>query len=177
MASRESRRQAQLAKTRAEIAGLYERGVACEGDAFSPILLLVGRGTASPLAGAADSALRAALSALGYAPEEWSVLSCELADGASIGDELLRLAIAVLDPATVVALDGAAADCLRSCYASELAELENLDAAMLSPGYVSHVLGMRMLALGEFARALDDAKEKQLMWARLKQVPPLAEPY
>ena len=177
MASRESRRQAQLAKTRAELAELAERGVACEGDAFSPILLVVGEGISAPLTAAADPALHAALSALGYAPEDWSVLSCELEGGAAIPSELLRLAVAALDPATVVACDDAAAQALRECYAAERSRLENLEAAMLSPGYVAQILGMRVLALGNFAEALDDAKAKQLMWARLKQIPPLAEPY
>ena len=48
---------------------------------------------------------------------------------------------------------------------------------MLSPGAVAHVCGMRVLNLGGFAAALADAHEKQVMWARLKQIPPLGEPF
>ena len=42
---------------------------------------------------------------------------------------------------------------------------------------VAHVCGMRFLNLGGFAAALGNPRQKQVMWARLKQVPPLAEPY
>jgi hypothetical protein len=36
---------------------------------------------------------------------------------------------------------------------------------------------MRMLNLDGFEDALGDQRQKQLMWARLKQIPPLGEPY
>jgi hypothetical protein len=36
---------------------------------------------------------------------------------------------------------------------------------------------MRVLSLGGFAAALGDKQQKQIMWHRLKQVPPLGEPY
>ena len=48
---------------------------------------------------------------------------------------------------------------------------------MLAPGEVADVLGMRVLALGGFAAALADRDAKQVMWRRLKSVPPLGEPY
>jgi hypothetical protein len=48
---------------------------------------------------------------------------------------------------------------------------------MLVPGAVAQVCGMRVLNLGGFAEALGDAHEKQVMWARLKRVPPLGEPF
>ena len=48
---------------------------------------------------------------------------------------------------------------------------------MLEPGYVVYVRGVRVLALGGFANALGDQRKKQLMWARLKQIPPLGEPF
>ena len=44
-------------------------------------------------------------------------------------------------------------------------------------GNVVHLLGMRVLNLGGFAAALGDAHEKQVMWARLKKIPPLGEPF
>ena len=48
---------------------------------------------------------------------------------------------------------------------------------MLEAGLVVDVLGMRVLNLGGFAAALGEEAQKQLMWARLKQLPPLGEPY
>ena len=39
------------------------------------------------------------------------------------------------------------------------------------------LLGMRVTALGGFEESLSNPKAKQLMWARLKQLPPLGEPY
>ena len=48
---------------------------------------------------------------------------------------------------------------------------------MLADGEVAQVLGMRVMALGGFAASLSSQHEKQLMWARLKQIPPLGEPY
>ena len=48
---------------------------------------------------------------------------------------------------------------------------------MLEPGYVVQLCGMRVLNLGGFADALADPRAKQQMWARLKRIPPLGEPY
>ena len=48
---------------------------------------------------------------------------------------------------------------------------------MLAPGAVARVRGMRVLNLGGFADALADPHEKQVMWARLKKIPPLGEPF
>ena len=55
--------------------------------------------------------------------------------------------------------------------------MEDLNEALLPAGMVAYVCGMRFLNLGGFAAALGDPRQKQVMWARLKQVPPLAEPY
>ncbi len=55
--------------------------------------------------------------------------------------------------------------------------MRDLSEAMLDEGVVAVVLGMRFLNLGDFAAALADPKQKQVMWARLKQVPPQGEPY
>ena len=48
---------------------------------------------------------------------------------------------------------------------------------MLAPGCVVDLLGMRALNLGGFAAALADPRDKQVMWARLKKIPPLGEPF
>lgn len=153
------------------------------GNAFSSILFLKGEPSddelngAPLLAGPDGTALRSALGALGYAPEDWCVMLTVAEDGSALGPELLREAICTLDPATLVACDEAAAQALRETYADELVTLDDFDAAMLVPGKLVRVLGMRVMALGGFAAALSDAHEKQVMWARLKQLPPLGEPY
>lgn len=181
-ADREARRQACVAKATAEITSLAERGVAISGQAFSSILLLKGGPAAvdledGVLAGDDGDALRAALTALGYAPEDWAALLTCSREGVPLDPELLREAIAALDPATFVACDEAAADALKSAYPAELAAIEALEEAMLVPGCVAHVLGMRVLALGGFAASLASASKKQEMWRYLKQIPPLGEPY
>lgn len=196
-----------LDKAKAELGDLAEAGVVMAGNAFSQVLLLKGEpeasteagadaaagaaaGSASEASGATGSAaapallsgpdgkaLRAALGALGYAPEDWAGLSTRDADGYSLVPGTLRLAIVTLDPSTIIALDEPAAAALREAFADELVELQSLEAATLAPGYVVQLLGMRVMALGGFEASLSDPKAKQLMWARLKQLPPLGEPY
>ena len=77
-------REAYAAKTRAEIASLAEQGVLFAGNAFSSVTLVKGepeKDGAAPFSGPDGRALRDALMALGYAPEDWSaLLSCD-ADG------------------------------------------------------------------------------------------------
>ena len=75
-------------------------------------------------AGADGAALRKALGASGYAPDEF----CVLASGAGAGDgavatgeglpcELFREALEALDPEAVLLLDDRAADTMRETYA------------------------------------------------------------
>ena len=150
------RREACAQKTTAELDGLAARGVRAGGNAMSPILVAKGERTADEVAGAepflgADgAALKASLKALGYAPEDWEwLLTC----------------------------DDAAAAALREAYAEDLTIIESFEEAMLEPGYVVQLCGMRVLNLGGFADALADPRAKQQMWARLKRIPPLGEPY
>ena len=181
--NRDERRARYLAKTREEIGALAKHGVVMAGNAFSSVLLL--KGEPSPdehegkslLGGDDGRALRAALQALGYAPEDWAGLATWDADGASLTPELLREAVCTLDPATLVLCDVPATMLVREAYAEELALLERFDEAMLMDGVVVQVGGMRVMALGGFAAALADPHDKQVMWARLKQLPPLGEPY
>lgn len=180
--SREARRAAALDKARFELEGLTTRGVMMAGNAFSSVLLLKGELTECDrstglLAGADGNALRAALQALGYAPQDWAGLATADAAGAALPADLLREAICALDPATLVVCDEAAAAPLREAYADDLAVQESFEEALLAEGLVVQVAGMRVLALGGFEAALDDARQKQLMWHRLKQLPPLGEPY
>ena len=181
--ARDKRRTFYLEKARFELGSLAERGAIVSGNAFSSVLFLKGDAnkdelaTGRVLAGADGTALRAALTALGHAPEDWCALLTVTAEDAPLGPALLREAICTLDPATLIACDDAAAQALRESYAEELARLDDLDKAMLAPGVVVRLLGMRVMNLGGFEAALEDDKQKQLMWARLKQLPPLGAPY
>ena len=173
-------RDAFVGKTEAESASLAARGVRFAGNAFSSVTLVKGEPEAdgsAPFSGADGKALRDALLALGYAPEDWNgFLSCDDA-GAPLADELFLSAIVTLDPATLVICDEAAARLARNVFAEDLAQLADFDAAMLAPGALAVVRGIRMMNLGGFAAALGDNREKQVMWRRLKMLPPLGEPY
>ncbi|WP_293824229.1 hypothetical protein [uncultured Parolsenella sp.] len=174
-----------LEKAKAELGDLAGAGVCMAGNAFSHVLLVKGEPEVADasgnvpalLAGPDGVALHKALGALGYAPEDWGALSVRDVDGFPLVPGTLRLAIATLDPSTLIALDEAAAAAIREAFADELVELESFDAAMLTPGAVVRLLGMRVMALGGFEKSLSDPKAKQLMWARLKQLPPEGEPY
>ena len=90
---------------------------------------------------------------------------------------MFREALEALDPEAVVLLDNAAAHAMREAYGDALAQIEQFDEAMLKPGLVAHVLGRRVLALDGFEASLASPREKQRMWAYLKQLPPLGAPY
>ena len=170
-------------KAKAELGDLADAGVVMSGNAFSPVLLAKGELTpeeaagAEPFSGPDGAALKASLKALGYAPEDWETLVAVDAAGAPLAPDLMRLAVATLDPATLICCDETATQAVRDAYAEELSGLEDLNEALLPAGMVAHVCGMRFLNLGGFAAALGNPRQKQVMWARLKQVPPLAEPY
>lgn len=180
---REARRRAYLDKTAAETDGLAARGAIFGGNAFSEVLLVKGelseaeKGGEPPLSGADGKALRASLDRLGYAPEDWEWALAVDADGSPLDVELFRETVCALDPATLVCCDEAAANLAREAYADELALLDRLEEAMLLPGEIAQILGMRVLNLGGFEAALGDAHEKQVMWARLKKIAPLGEPF
>lgn len=186
MSEEEQLRRALVGKARAEVAWLEGAGVVMRGSAFADIVLLKGEldpeeraGDGSGLlAGRDGKALRASLDRLGYAPEAWAAVSCCGADGVTPLDAgLLRRAILTISPLTVVATDEAAAHVLREAYADELVLIEDFNQAMLAPCFVAVVDGMRFMNLGGFEAALADDHEKQVMWARLKLLPPLGEPY
>ena len=172
-------------KVRAELAALDEAGVVTAGNACSSVLLVKGEpGPAEKsdphgglLQGPDGVALRAALGALGYAPEDWAGLACWNTRGESLDPALLRLAVTTIDPATVVACDATAAEMLRNAYADDLAALQSLEEALFIEGHLVRIAGMRALKLGGFEAALADSHKKQIMWARLKLIPPLGEPY
>ncbi len=180
---REMRRQAYVQKAQAEVADLESAGIIMAGNAFSPVLFVKGQVRSDELqagallSGADGNALRASLGALGYAPEDWAALATVAADGEELSAEDFLLAVTTLDPATLVLCDEAAAGVARNAYADDLVDVESLDSAMLLPGLVVRIRGMRVLNLGGFEASLSDKHQKQVMWARLKQIPPLGEPY
>lgn len=177
-----------------ELRGLEAHGVRMAGNAFSPVVLVKGelndaeRSGDPLLSGADGTALRAALGAIGWEPQDLCVLAAvagsgdeAVAGGLTAGEplpvDLFREALEALDPEAVILLDDAAADLLRETYADALAIIEDFDTAMLKPGLIAPVLGRRVLALDGFEAALSQPAEKQRMWAYLKQMPPLGAPY
>lgn len=187
------RKKAFVQATEQELAALEQRGVVMAGNAFSPIVLVKGvlddaeRAGCELLGGADGRALRSALGAIGYAPEDFCALSAVAGDadtaqacapvGEPLPDEVFREALEALDPEAVMLLDDAAADAMRNAYADALVAIEDFDTAMLKPGLVAHVLGRRVLALDGFEASLTDPREKQRMWAYIKQLPPAGAPY
>ncbi len=190
--SAEAKKQAILAATRQELDALCARGVRMEGNAFSPIVLVKGQlndaeaAGGDLLAGADGQALRAALTAIGYAPEDFCALAtvagktdepAAVPAGEPLPQALFREALEALDPEAVILLDTTAADLMRETYADALVAIEDFDTAMLKPGLVAHVLGRRVLTLDGFEASLGDKREKQRMWAYIKQLPPAGAPY
>ena len=184
-------KKAALEATRQERDALCARGVRMEGNAFSPIVLIKGelnegeRAGGALLGGADGTALRASCTAIGYAPEDFCALASvagegddpALEAGAILPTEVFREALETLDPEAVLLLDTAAADLMRETYADALVAIDDFDTAMLKPGLVAHVLGRRVLALDGFEAALGDKREKQRMWAYIKQLGPAGAPY
>lgn len=174
---RNKRVQAYANKMRAETEELEALGVTMIGNAFSPILLAKGepgpveQGGGALFGGADGKALRAALLKLGYAPEDWMGID------ANVSPELFRRAVVTLDPATLVLCDNKSAEVARDAFADDLCTLLDIDDAMLTPGRVVRVAGMRVLNLGGFEAALASDHQKQVVWAYLKQIPPLTDPY
>lgn len=184
-------KKAALEAARQELDALCARGVRMEANAFSPIVLIKGdlneeeRAGGALLGGADGTALRASCTAIGYAPEDFCALAAVAGEGddpalklgATLPTEVFREALEALDPEAVLLLDATAADLMRETYADALVAIDDFDTAMLKPGLVAHVLGRRVLALDGFEAALGDKREKQRMWAYIKQIGPVGAPY
>lgn len=191
--SSSDRKEALAGAVEQELEALATRGVRMAGNAFSPIVLVKGELNADELAGgellagADGHALRAALGAIGYAPEDFCALAAVAgparpgdavaAAGEPLPPEVLHEALEALDPEAVLLLDDAAARAMRDAYADALVVIEDFDTAMLKPGLIAPVLGRRVLALDGFEAALNDPREKQRMWAYIKRLPPAGAPY
>ena len=175
-------RSAHLAALREEFSDLARRGVWVSGNVFSPIVLVTGaldeaeRAGGELLGGADGGALRAALLRLGYAPEDFCALSA-VADSGALPAALFREALEALDPEAVLVLDDVAADAMREAYAEVLADIEDFETATLAPGRLAVVSGRPVEALHAFERSHSEAREKQRMWAYIKQLPPAGAPY
>lgn len=170
-------------KARAELSDLTQQGVLMAGNAFSSIAFVKGdlsdaEKNGEPLLSGADGkALRAALGALGYPPEDWVGFASIDETGHDLSPELVRCCVLTLDPATLVSCDESAARLIREAFADDLVQVEDFDEAMLAPGKLVYIRGMRVLNLGGFAASLSDPKQKQLMWSYLKEIPVLGQPY
>ena len=183
--SQSQKKEAIAQATEQELASLADRGVRIAGNACSPIVLVKGdldeaECSGGELAAGADgAALRKALGAIGYAPEDFCVLASVAGAGAAgeaLTCDLFREALETLDPEAVLLLDNSAADVMRETYADMLVAIDDFDTAMLKPGLVAHVQGRRVLALDGFEAALTDKAAKQRMWAYIKQLTPAAAP-
>ena len=187
--SQSQKKEAIAQATEQELASLAGRGVRIAGNACSPIVLVKGdlddaeRAGGELAAGPDGAALRKALGAIGYAPEDFCVLASvagagdgAVATGEGLPCELFREALEALDPEAVLLLDDRAADTMRETYADMLVAIDDFDTAMLKPGLVAHVQGRRVLALDGFEAALTDKAAKQRMWAYIKQLTPAAAP-
>lgn len=188
--SSSQRKTAFAQQARQELESLASRGVWMTGNGFSSVVLVKGelgeaeRSGGELLSGADGVALRSALGARGYAPEDFCGLACIASPGAGgaafegqISVELFREALEALDPELVILLDVAAIELMREAYADALAAIEDFDTAMLTPGLIAPVLGRRVLALDGFEAALRDRAEKQRMWSYLKKIAPAGAPY
>lgn len=181
-------RQAHIDAAQIEFSFLAQKGVRIEGNVFSSLLFIKGtstsgEGTSSKLMdGIEAKALRAAFGALGWPPEDECVLSTlgEFGDSNHsilLDPELFRIAVETIDAEAIVLLDDTAVEAMQLAYAEELSSIEDFNVAMLSVGSIAHVLGRRILALQGFADCLNNSDAKQVMWAYIKKLPPLSEPY
>ena len=184
--SSNSLRQAHIEAASQEFKSLAESGVRIEGNVFSPLLFVKGAAGISSqtplLLEAEGKALRAAFGTLGWAPEDECVLCASGEAGTDaqalpLNPELFREALEAIDPEAVVLLDQAAVDAMQAAYGEELASIEDFTVAMLEVGSVAHVMGRRVLALQGFAQSLSNPQQKQAMWARMKKLPHVGEPY
>ena len=117
-------------------------------------------------------ALEKSLDALGYLENSYTILSSVSLGPDNVAldlpKELMRLAIEVIDPVSIISLDKKSSSLLFDAYEQQK-----------SPqfGSLEQILGRKVLILDGFAKSLDNPKEKQLMWHALKKLPPEQAPY
>ena len=161
-----------------DVRRIEQMGFATTGSAYPQVVLLKGAlspleaSTGAILSGADGTALTAALDKLGYPTgERAGVSTCVRPAGdeawAPADPRDLAWVLEALDPELVIATDDAAATAVAAAWGLAQAP---------APGEVAWVRCRRLIALGGFADALGDMQAKQVMWARLKRVPPLGDP-
>ncbi|MFR6500465.1 MAG: hypothetical protein ACLUQW_07765 [Collinsella sp.] len=153
-----------------ELASLAGRGVRIAGNACSPIVLVKGdldeaeRSGGELAAGADGAALRKALGAIGYAPEDF----CVLASVAGAGDGTVAVGHALpceparrsgAGPRAVLLLDDRAADTMRETYADMLVAIDDFDTAILKPAW-SPMQSSRVLSTALRRRHRQAAKQR-----------------
>lgn len=160
-----------------ELKDLTDTGVLLDGTIPAEVLFISSALAKNPssrelIAGEAREALSKSLDALGYLENSYSIVSTvSLAPDESVlqlPKELLRLAVEVLDPVSVICLDKDASALFFEAY-NQTSEAQF--------GSLYDILGRRVLILDGFAESLHDQKLKQVMWHALKKLPPEQAPY
>lgn len=177
MISDSERKNAYIKRLEAELEDLRSTGVSLVGSVPAPVCLVKGAANESelsgvePFSGMDGEALSKSLNALGYPENAWTGLMTQYIPGdgsaQNLPAELVRLALEVIDAATIVLCDDQAAESFQAAFG-----LDDKPA----PGQLQYVLGRRVLALGGFEEALGSQEAKQVMWFRLKQLTPEGEP-
>ena len=174
-------KEAYFNKENSQFQQLLDKGLVMSGNAGSSVCILKGQLTQKDktalLSGRDGDALRAALKALGYEPYDWVAFATSYISDADIPYALLRQAVSACSPAVVILCDGQAVNVFRDAWADELSALPELDDALMAPGKVVRLLGMRVLNLNGFESSLQNPAEKQEKWAWLKQIPCQTKPY
>ena len=170
-------------KIKDQIQTLIDKGLIASGNSLGSVLILKGDLTfkdinSGLLTGADGEAFKAALThpKLGYAPGDWSAFSTSTADGEVFDPAELRDAIIAADVQTVILSDQKAQEAFRNAFAEELADLPDLLDALLAPGQVVKVQGMRVLNLNGFEKSLTSKEQKAQCWQWLQQIPALKAP-
>ena len=108
--------------------------------------------TGSPVDVRVASALQSAAQALGYAD------GCAIVQLADAPD--LKCFVFEADPWSVIAIDDASIDALRSAF--------DLAIQDFAPDIPAQAIGYRLVAVPGFAACLDDADAKRIAWARMQ---------
>ncbi len=170
-------------KIKDQIQTLLDQGLIATGNSMGNLLILKGDLTfkdinSGLLSGADGAAFKAALThpKLGYAPDDWSAFATKTAEGNEFDSKQLRDAIVAADVQTIIICDSTAQDAFRNAFADELADLPDLLDALLAPGQVVKVQGMRILNLDGFEKSLGFKDQKAQRWQWLQKIPALKEP-
>lgn len=82
----------------------------------------------------------------------------------------IRETCAVFSAHTILLCTKEATEMMRGVYAVELAALTNINVALLAPGTLASVCGMRVLNVGDLEDAFTSTTKKQRLWSWLKHL-------